>query len=277
MRRFDKIAARLAKETVPIDDLVHKLEVIEALDLCDVHDFSQLRLMGLPITKTNERYATLTTRLTPLEQQLFCVVDIESSASDITKGQIIEIGAVMLRGTKEIGRFESLVHTETIPKSIQELTGITEADVADAPSLTSVLEGFRLFLKDAVFVAHNVGFDYYFISASMEQAGFGPMLNRKLCTIDLAQKTIEAERYGLQHLREVLGIDEGMHHRALADAQSTAKVFAKSLENIPVDVCTAEELLYFAKPNQKKRKRPHVKKGQKAPNTKEQPSTCNDS
>ena len=119
MRRFDRIAARLAKETVPIEELVYRLEQIEPLELCDVNDFSQLKLMGLPITKTNERYATLTTRLTPISQQLFCVVDIESSASDVNKGQIIEIGAVMLRGTKEIGRFESLVYTDSIPRSIQ--------------------------------------------------------------------------------------------------------------------------------------------------------------
>ena len=138
-----------------------------------------------------------------------------------------------------------------------------------------MLESFRLFIKDAVFVAHNVGFDYYFISASMEQVGFGPMLNRKLCTIDLAQKTIKAERYGLQHLREVLNISEGEHHRALADAISTTKVFVKSLENIPEEVCTAEDLLYFAKPNPKKRKRPHVKKKREAFSKKT--STCNDS
>lgn len=260
MRRFDRVAMQLAKESLPLCEVAFRLGSIEALEMCDVEDLEQLRLMGLPLVKTSETFVTLSTRLTPYEAQRYCVVDIECSASDPAKGQVIEVGAVMLEGRQEIGRFESLVHTKEIPPVIETLTGISLADVQDAPSLGSVLEAFRLFLGDAVFVAHNVGFDYYFLSASFEQQGFGPMLNRKLCTIDLAQKTIESERYGLDFLKEVLGIQEEGRHRALADAKSAAHIFLAALDNVPPEVCTAEDLIYFSKPNPKKRKAKSSKK-----------------
>lgn len=254
MRRFDRISQRLAKETMTHQELALRLEPIEALEMCDVFDHEQLRLMGMPLVDTNGAYVTLSTRLTPINQQCYCVVDIETTASDTSKGQIIEIGAVMLRGCEKVGQFESFVYAPEVPEPIQRLTGICSDDLKDAPSLGSVLEKFRLFLKDAVFVAHNVSFDYYFISASLEAYGFGPMLNRKLCTIDLAQKTINAQRYGLGHLRTFLGIDTGEHHRALSDAMSASHIFCKALENLPEDVCTAEDLIAYARPNPKTRK-----------------------
>ncbi|WP_369407648.1 3'-5' exonuclease [Sulfurospirillum tamanense] len=254
MRRFDRVAMQLAKESLSLCEVAFRLCTIEALEMCDAGDLDQLRLLGLPLIHTSETHVTLSTRLTPYEAQRYCVVDIECNASDPAKGQVIEVGAVMLEGQVEVGRFESLVHTKEIPPAIETLTGISLEDVSDAPSLGSVLEAFRLFLGDAVFVAHNVGFDYYFLSTSFEQQGFGPMLNRKLCTIDLAQKTIESERYGLDFLKGMLGIKEEGRHRALADAKSAAEIFLTSLEQLPPEVCTAEDLIYFSKPNPKKRK-----------------------
>jgi DNA polymerase-3 subunit epsilon len=259
MRRFDKISQRLAKENMTHQELALRLETIEALEMCDVRDHDQLRLMGMPLVDTNGAYVTLSTRLTSAYEQHYCVVDIETTASDTSKGQIIEIGAVMLQGCQEVGHFESFVYAPEVPEPIQRLTGICSENLIGAPSLGSVLEQFRLFLKDAVFVAHNVGFDYYFISASLEAHGFGPMLNRKLCTIDLAQKTITAERYGLGHLRTFLGIDVGEHHRALSDAKSAAVIFCKALDNLPLDVCTAEDLIAYARPNPKTRKAKKLK------------------
>jgi DNA polymerase-3 subunit epsilon len=255
MRRFDRISQRLAKENMTRQELALRLKSIESLELCDVDDLDQLRLMGMPLVCTNDTYVTLETRLKPANKQRYCVVDIETTSSDSTKGQIIEIGAVMLCGDRQIGEFESFVYAPEVPESIERLTGICAKDLQDAPSLGSVLEQFRLFLKDAVFVAHNVGFDYYFISASFEAQGFGPMLNRKLCTIDLAQKTIEAKRYGLDYLRTLLGIDTGSHHRALSDAKSAAQIFCIALKNLPQEVCTAEDLIAFSKPNPKLRKK----------------------
>lgn len=266
MRRFDKLALRLSKSELPLSNILHVTSQIEALNLTKNDELEELEMLGFPIIKTSENYATLKTRLTAIEEQEFCIVDIETSASDTNSGQIIEIGALMIKDGKEVDRFDSLVYANSIPQTIQELTGIEEEALHKAPSLATVLEKFRLFLKDAVFVAHNVNFDYSFISATLEKLGFGPLLNRKLCTIDLAKKTLKAERYGLEHLKEVLKLDEGELHRAFWDAYYATEIFKKSLQNISKPLYTTEELLFFAKPNEKKRKPSQAKKRAKTTN-----------
>ncbi len=260
MRRFDTLANRLSRSEVALSNIEVTLRDIEELSCVDVSDIEQLRLLGLPLVQTNDKYVALNTRLTALEEQIFCIVDIETTASDVENGQIIELGAVLIQNSKEIDRFESLVYAPEVPEPIVELTGINADKLEHAPSLRSVLEKFRLFLKDYVFVAHNVGFDYKFISDSFMQCGYGPMLNRRLCTIDLAKKTIKSERYGLEYLREFLELEKGELHRAFWDAYNASEIFCKSLQNLPDDIFTAEELIAFANPNPKKRKKKNPQK-----------------
>ena len=233
-----------------------KMHTFKELEHVDVEDLEMLKLLGLPITKYNNYAFTLETITAEVKQGKFCIVDIETNGSKPSLNQIIEIGAVMIENGKEVGEFSSLVKTDILPNSIEQLTGITLLELQDAPALKSVLEAFRLFVKDAVFVAHNVNFDYYFISHNLEEAGFGPLLNRKLDTIDLSRKCIKAPKYGLSALTEYLGIVFEHHHRALYDAKATAQVFFKALENLPEDVQTIEQLIDFTKPqNQKKKKK----------------------
>ncbi len=221
----------------------------------DVEDMQMLHLLGLPICKYNNHTFSLETVTRPIVEQKFCIVDIETNGSKPSENQIIEIGAVIWQNGQEIGSFSSFVKCDILPESIELLTGITLTDLQDAPVLSNVLEAFRLFIQDAVFVAHNVNFDYYFISYAMEQAGFGPLLNRRLDTIDLAKKCIEAPKYGLSALMEHLGVTFDHHHRALFDAKAAAIVLQKALETLPQDVQNVEALLSFAKPQNQRRPR----------------------
>lgn len=256
MRTLDSYIYKMTQKPIFHKEFFAKMQTFKELEDVDVEDLSMLKLLGLPITKYNNYAFTLETITTPITQGKFCVVDIEANGSKPTLHQIIEIGAVMIENGKEVAEFSSLAKTDILPDSIEQLTGITLAELQRAPSLSSVLEAFRLFIKDAVFVAHNVNFDYYFISYALEQAGFGPLLNRRLDTIDLARKCIEAPKYGLGALTEYLGIGFENHHRALCDAKATAQVFFKALEKLPQDVQTVEQLIDFTKPhNQKKKKK----------------------
>jgi len=251
MRALDSYITKMTQKPIFHKEFFAKMHTFKELEDVDVEDLSMLKLLGLPITKYNNYAFTLETLNTPITQGRFCIVDIEANLH-----QIIEIGAVMIENGKEVAEFSSLAKADVLPDSIEQLTGISLAELQTAPSLGSVLEAFRLFVKDAVFVAHNVNFDYYFISYSLEQAGFGPLLNRRLDTIDLAKKCIEAPKYGLGALTDYLGIGFENHHRALCDARATAQVFFKALEKIPEEVQTVEQLIAFTKPqNQKKKKK----------------------
>ena len=131
---------------------------------------------------------------------------------------------------------------------ISELTGIKLEDTLNAPTLKKVMYDFKAFLGDAVFVAHDVKFDYKFTSAMMERVGLEPLANRKLCTFELAQRTFKSERYGLKHLNETMNLhQDAAHHRALSDAITALELMKISLAKLPKKVTKVEELIRFSK------------------------------
>ncbi len=254
MKYFDSLVEKIKQKKIDKQKFLDELKTIKSLEDIDVEDFENLRLLGLPIVENGEGLE-LETSQTKIKDQKFCIVDIEASGSKPNEFQIIEIGAVMVQNGIEIDRFETFVYTDFLPESITILTGITLSDLEDAPSLSATLERFRLFLGDAVFVAHNVNFDYGFISASMQKAGFGPLLNRKMCTIELSKKCFVAQRYGLGFLMEFFDVSFGEQHRALVDARMADYVFKQCLSCLPQEIETTEELIEFSRPKKRKKKK----------------------
>jgi DNA polymerase-3 subunit epsilon len=225
-----------------IHELMHE-ELIEDEEL-----FLELvALQGLKLAQKNELFY-FDTVFSSIEDTTFCIVDIECNGSKNSRDQIIEIGALLYKNGTVIDSFSSLIYSNYLPKTISELTGITLDDLKDAPKLVDVMQDFRLFLGDAVFVAHALKFDYEFVSAMFIKTGLGRMLNRALCTIDLAERTISSAKYGLNYLNETLHLEEDLQaHRAFNDAKLTAKLFEILLLELPSYIHTAEELISFSK------------------------------
>ncbi|MDD3595815.1 3'-5' exonuclease [Sulfuricurvum sp.] len=244
-----KTLQRLSKNGIPKEEFESSLPQPAELSL------ELLNARGLNLFLYGNYYR-LSTSLSPVDDTLFCIVDIETNGSKPAHHQIIEIGAVKLQNGSIIDTYESLVYCAEIPTQIQEITGITPEQTLQARPLKYVMEEFRLFLSDSVFVGHDAKFDYGFVSAMMERVGLEKLLNRSLCTIDLAERTIESERYGLAYLNEQLELyKEATHHRALSDAMTTAKLLKRTLALVPDTIRTAEELIAFSK-EAKRLKRP---------------------
>ncbi|MBU0925471.1 3'-5' exonuclease [bacterium] len=250
--KLQNIIQRLQKESILYTEFLELLQkATDSMYESSELEFELLLSNGLPLEFDGD-FVFLKTKETPIEEQTFCVVDIETNGGSAKKGfQIIELGAVKYKNGQIISKFESLVFAKEIPPYVQEVTKITPKMLEDAPRLENVLKDFKIFLEDDVFVAHDIKFDYTFISESFEKYNLGKLLNRKICTIDLAKRTIESERYGLGFLKELLNIDVDNHHRAYYDALTTAIVFDKSLENIKKSnnskIKTVEALIAFSK------------------------------
>ncbi len=215
--------------------------------------FILLQASGYPIEEA-DGYYRLKTFFTPYQKQKYCVVDIETNGSKPGTSQVIEIGAVMVEEGKVVDRYETFVECAFLPEYITKITGIEPEDLIGAPSRREALTGLRNFMQDAVFVAHNAAFDYTFLDASFERFGLGGIGNPALCTIDLARRTFESERYGLAYLIEFLGMEETNHHRAYSDALCASKVMLKSFETLPPYVRTTDDLLQFATSSKKTRR-----------------------
>ena len=97
-------------------------------------------------------------------EQVYVVVDIETTGGWGASDRITEIGAVKVQGHEVIDKWHSLINPQrSIPASITQLTGITNEMVRDAPVFAEVADSLMAFMGDSIFVAHNVNFDYGFI------------------------------------------------------------------------------------------------------------------
>jgi DNA polymerase-3 subunit epsilon len=161
----------------------------------------------------------------------FAIVDIETTGGFPQQHGITEIAIVLHNGKEIEGKFETLVNPyQPIPPFIIGMTGITNAMVAAAPSFNEVAEQVHNLLKNRVFVAHNVNFDFSFVKHFLQEAGY--TLNvPKLCTIRLSRKVFPGyKKYGLGHLTRELGIQIENRHRAGGDAMATAQVLDLALQ-----------------------------------------------
>ena len=156
----------------------------------------------------------------------YAIVDIETTGGSAKSRGITEIGIVVTDGQQELERWSSLINPyEHIPPRIEALTGISNEMVEDAPGFADVADEVEALLKDCVFVAHNVGFDYAFIRGHFE-AMDRSWQRPKLCTVRLSRKAFPGlPRYGLGALCDAKGIRHVDRHRAMGDAEATVELF----------------------------------------------------
>ena len=163
---------------------------------------------------------------------MYAIVDIETTGSYAANNGITELAIVLHDGKNVIDRYESLVNPlMSIPRYVQALTGITNEMTAGAPTFEEIASTVYGYLKDAVFIAHNVNFDYSFIKYQLAACGF-ELNSKKLCTIRLSRKVFPGmPSYSLGNICRQLGIDIANRHRAGGDTDATVCLFEKILLN----------------------------------------------
>ena len=159
---------------------------------------------------------------------MFAIVDIETTGGHAAANGITEIAIILHNGQEVEGRYQTLINPMMpIPRFITSLTGINDAMVASAPMFAEVADRIYNLLKDRVFVAHNVNFDYSFVKHHLAAAGF-LIDSRKLCTVRLGRKVIKGlPSYSLGNLCRSLDIEIDNRHRAGGDAQATSRLFER--------------------------------------------------
>ncbi len=256
LKVFDELTTAFRRHDGVLSEEQYKHIAVKYTTLLEDSDtiFILLQASGYPIEKYEDGRYRLETYFTPYQEQRYCVIDIETNGSKPGTSQVIEIGAVMIQQEKVIDRLETFVECAFLPEYITKITGIEPEDLKCAPTRREALIKLRHFMGNAVFVAHNANFDYSFLTASFERFGLGGIGNPKLCTIDLARRTFESERYGLAYLINLLEIETATHHRAFSDAVCAAKVMEKSFETLPEYVKTTDDLLRFSTSSKKERR-----------------------
>ncbi|HMG82945.1 MAG TPA: exonuclease domain-containing protein [Ferruginibacter sp.] len=157
---------------------------------------------------------------------MYAIVDIETTGGHASANGITEIAVYIHDGTKIVKHFETLVNPQqNIPRYITALTGIDNYMVQDAPAFDEIAETLYRLLKDTIFIAHNVNFDYSFVKHQLKNEGYD-LVAKKLCTVRLGRKVFPGlPSYSLGNLCRSLEIKIDNRHRAGGDAKATVTLF----------------------------------------------------
>ncbi len=166
----------------------------------------------------------------------YVMIDTETTGFSVEWDSLIEIGALKIRGGEVVDTFETFVRLDgELPDFITELTGITDAMLADAPAPQEAVKAFLDFLGNDVIVGYNVRFDIEFIREDIKQYFGQEMNNDYIDCMRIARKLFPEEKHHrLKDMRKLLGIEVDKEHRASHDCIATKAVF-EQLRNVAIE------------------------------------------
>ncbi|WP_432470914.1 3'-5' exonuclease [Amphritea sp. HPY] len=166
------------------------------------------------------------------------VLDFETTGLSPDQGdRAIEIGAVIIEQGRITDSFQRLMNPgRRVSSFIEQYTGISNAMLQDAQDCSSVMAEFAEFIDGYNLVAHNASFDRRFLDAELERIGAG-YPGQFACSMLIARRLYQgAPNHRLGGLVEYKNIPtDGVFHRALADAEMTARLWLQMLEDIELD------------------------------------------
>ncbi|WP_273131069.1 exonuclease domain-containing protein [Metabacillus sp. HB246100] len=185
----------------------------------------------------------------PLTELNVVIFDIETTGFYPDQGdQIISIGAIKVKGDtiKEEDSFYSLVKSEKkISKEIEELTGITNEEMNEAPPLSEVLFKFFQYVQDLTLVAHHANHEKNFLQHASWKL-YRSSFKHRLVDMSFLYRIAEPE-LNLITLDECCnhnGIPIYGRHHALYDAKLTANLWSIYVEKLARKNCLSLKDMY---------------------------------
>ena len=165
----------------------------------------------------------------PLSALDAVVFDTETTGLNVHNDRIIEIGGVRIIGgnLNQQDSFVQLVNPGVpIPQGSTRIHRLTDKDVATAPDFATAFAAFSRWVGDALVLGFTLGFDLGILKAEHQRSRLKWTAPRWLDVEHLVRRVgPNLPNYALETVAAWLGVDVVDRHRALADAEITARVF----------------------------------------------------
>lgn len=187
----------------------------------------------------------------PLEKAAFSVVDVETTGLSPSRNRIIEIAIVKVENLKVTDKLSYLINPQTyIPPFITSLTGISNDDVYGAPKFSEIVDEIISFIDKTILTAHNFPFDSSFLNSEFMISGRDFESGHSCCTLKIARSiypTLKSK--SLSSVAQSLNLKNHNEHRALGDAEITAKILLRMIKDLQKkdNITTVRELLSYQK------------------------------
>ena len=163
------------------------------------------------------------------------VIDFETTGLSPHYGdRTIEVGVALVSNNQIVDRFQSLMNPRIkVSSFIEEYTGITNRMLSTAPDIDSVMKKLKRFIAKHHLVAHNASFDSKFLDAEFVRISHR-RANEFACSMLIARRIYpDAPNHKLETLVRYKSLKtDGVHHRALADAEITAYLWISMIADI---------------------------------------------
>ena len=180
----------------------------------------------------------------------YVFLDLETTGATPLKDRITEIALIRFEDGIEVSRWQTLVNPEVaIPDFIQQLTGITNAMVANAPTFKQVAGDLLDYLEDTILCAHNVRFDHGFLKSEFKRIGI-TLRQNVLCTVKLSRKLYPQHRsHALDAIISRHQLTCQARHRAMGDVEMMVGFLKSATDELGISKIreTAEQLLKGSK------------------------------
>ncbi len=165
---------------------------------------------------------------TPIEEAPLAFLDLEMTGLDVSIDRVIEVAVERVVGGAVVKRFATLVRPDDGRFGNAHVHGITEADLATAPSFAEIAGELVEILDGAAPVAHGAASDKVFLAAELARAGRPREIGPFVDTLLLARRAFAAPSHALGAIAKRLGLPPAARaHRALDDVQTMRGVYAK--------------------------------------------------
>lgn len=156
----------------------------------------------------------------------YVVLDFETTGFSAEHDEPIQVAAIRYEQFEEVASFVTFIRPmKPIPANITSFTGITNANVAQAPTIDDVFPKLVQFIGTHPIVAHNASFDLKFLEVNMRKTGLPYTKFRVIDTVMLARRYIPTANHKLPTLKSFLNLDHMSSHEAQSDCYVTSAVY----------------------------------------------------
>lgn len=157
------------------------------------------------------------------------ILDLETTGGDFYRDRITEVAFLHFDAGNITSVSQLIQPQRTIEPFIEQLTGISNAMVSDAPLFADFLPNILPLLRGSLLIAHNSRFDYTFLLHESRRARI-PFAMQTLCSVQLSRRLHpEFHKHSLDAIIERQGLHVKQRHRAMSDVLNLAHYLQNAL------------------------------------------------
>ncbi len=160
----------------------------------------------------------------------WAVVDVETSGFRPGQARIVSVAALAVGDDGNVERSVSTLLNPGVDPGPTHVHGLTPEMLEGKPCFADVAADLLDVLRGRTLVAHNVGFDYSFLTAEAELAGLELPIDSVMCTVELSRRLdLGVDNMRLETIAAHWGISQMKPHDALDDALVLAQILKPAL------------------------------------------------